>query len=50
MDGENTDQTQLMLSAIDADGHVITEPIVISDDFGYFTNNFDVDRSDYIFC
>ena len=40
---ENTDQTQLMLSAIDADGQVIIEPIVIDDDFGYFTDNFDAE-------
>ena len=40
---ENTEQTQLMLSAIDADGQVIIEPTVIDDDFGYFTSNFDAE-------
>jgi hypothetical protein len=40
---ENTEKTQLMLSAIDADGQMIIEPTVIDDDFGDFTGNFDAE-------
>ena len=40
---ENTDQIQLMLSAQDAKGQALIEPIVIDDDFGYFTNSFDAE-------
>ncbi len=40
---ENIDETQLMISAHDANGQVIVEPIVIDDDFGYYTQNFDAE-------
>ena len=38
---ENTDEVQLMISAHDANGIVAIDPMVIDDDFGYYTQSFD---------
>ncbi len=40
---ENTDEVQLMISAHDANGMVVINPMVIDDDFGYSTQRFDAE-------
>ena len=40
---ENTDEVQLMISAHDANGIVAIDPMVIDDDFGYYTQSFDAE-------
>ena len=40
---ENIDETQLMISAHNANGKVVIDPMVIDNDFGYYTQNFDAE-------